>query len=208
MYSRLLDELSKQWGLSIAHLSMDAQSVLLDSPPSLNFSSEEASREFDNARLKWIREWRPRVVFLIDRWDSRSSTQLGFRGELEKLIAALDPLVEQIFFVAQVPALEANSEMNLRELVTWHYRTRGGAPTIKADAAQPLRQQAIEAATGLKSRFPKLEILRVDSPFLQSDGTVRYWEGRHFYYLDNDHLTDAGSEVVRSIFEPVMRPRK
>ncbi|MBK9964021.1 MAG: hypothetical protein IPP07_03600 [Holophagales bacterium] len=45
---------------------------------------------------------------------------------------------------------------------------------------------------------PGVELLRVDDAFCLPDGTVRYAEGRKFFYADDDHLSQAGAEVVES----------
>lgn len=48
----------------------------------------------------------------------------------------------------------------------------------------------------LARRRPGLELLRVDDAFTLPDGSVRYAEGRRFYYADDDHLAQAGAEHV------------
>jgi hypothetical protein len=37
--------------------------------------------------------------------------------------------------------------------------------------------------------------------FLNADGSVRYSAGRKFFYFDEDHLSDAGVEETRPLFE-------
>ena len=44
---------------------------------------------------------------------------------------------------------------------------------------------------------PSVELLRVDEPFYNEDGSIRFAEGRRFLYADDDHLSDAGAERVR-----------
>ncbi len=48
----------------------------------------------------------------------------------------------------------------------------------------------------LARRIPGVELLRVDDAFRLPDGTVRYAEGRKFFYADDDHLSQAGAELV------------
>ena len=55
-----------------------------------------------------------------------------------------------------------------------------------------------EAAT---AEFTNVQVLRPDLSFYNQDGSVHYASGRTFYYVDDDHLSDAGSDRVRSLFE-------
>jgi hypothetical protein len=47
-------------------------------------------------------------------------------------------------------------------------------------------------------------VLRPDRLFYRPDGSVRYAEGRNFFYADDDHLAEAGSELARPIFAPAI----
>jgi hypothetical protein len=46
-----------------------------------------------------------------------------------------------------------------------------------------------------------VHVLRADLPFYNKDGSIRYAAGRTFFYADDNHLSDAGSELVRPLFQ-------
>jgi hypothetical protein len=52
----------------------------------------------------------------------------------------------------------------------------------------------------MPERFPNVRILDAGTRFEQSDGSVRYAEGRRFFYTDDDHLNDTGAEEVADLF--------
>jgi hypothetical protein len=64
-----------------------------------------------------------------------------------------------------------------------------------------LRKQSVATAAAVAAAFPNLRVLRADLPFYQEDGSIRYASGRTFFYADDDHLSDMGTEVVRGLFQ-------
>ena len=58
----------------------------------------------------------------------------------------------------------------------------------------------------LARRRPGLELLRVDDAFTLPDGSVRYAEGRRFFYADDDHLAQAGAEHVSARLAAAIAP--
>ncbi|HRH95018.1 MAG TPA: acyltransferase family protein [Prosthecobacter sp.] len=201
MYSRVIDDICRKSGVSVAFLAVGySTSAFFDVSVNPNFPSELEAREFDEARKKWIRCWQPDVLFLIDRWDLRMESSSRFSAKLETFLSDVTPHVKQVVFVAQVPVINLEINTNLREYVT--YRSIKGAelPRLEVDANHELRRAAVELAREMALSFPSLYIMRVDNLFDRQDGTVRYADGRRFFYANVDHLTDAGAEETRGLF--------
>ena len=74
-------------------------------------------------------------------------------------------------------------------------------PSLTPDSLEPLRKQAVAIAQAKRVLFPNFYILRADVPFYEGDGSIRFASGRTFFYADANHLTDAGAEQVRSLFQ-------
>lgn len=191
MYSRLIDDLCRELTIPVSFLGLDAHSV---------FFGEPENREFDEARRRALAEWRPDVVFVIDRWEARAPDAPALVARLEPFIAELSAHTRRIEWVAQVPVMPGENQVNLREYVTW--RARGGRdlPALAPDAREPLRQRITTAVEQLAARTSSLHVLRADRPFYLADGTIRYADGRRFLYADNNHLSEAGANIVRDQF--------
>jgi hypothetical protein len=200
MYGAVIDDICRQLHLSVAFLSISAASLFPETSDPY-FSSATDAREFYEARTRWLEKWHPRLLFIIDRWDVRFKTPLGFEGELHSLLTEVSPLAQSVLFVAQPPALRNDDQLNLRELVTWQMKYQGRLPVFFPDAGEPLRKRAVGIAQADTASFPNLRIVRADLPFYNQDGSVRYSSGREFFYLDETHLTESGAEVVRGIFQ-------
>ncbi len=200
MYAHMIDDVCRQLGLSVAFLAADGTSAFspaITSSVSESFPSLELARSFDAARRRWVMEWNPDAVIVIDRWDAYVQVPADFKRRTRGLVAELSPHTRSVIVFSQVPVLRLGEALNLRELMTWSVKRAGSIPKIAPDTNESFRRSTIATFESLASEFPRLRLLRADEPFHLKDGTVRYSSGRSFFYVDDDHLTDAGSEQVR-----------
>jgi peptidoglycan/LPS O-acetylase OafA/YrhL len=217
-WGSLIDDICRRLGLPVAFLSRQASRVFFDGDP--------VFAEFDAARRRWLEAWRPDLVIVIDRWDlghapsaapasqpsqpsypsDPSETAIRFDRQLRELVRELTPHTRRILLFSQVPVLALGDRVNLREYVTWKL-TRAGArgtlptpptlPAIAADALEPLRREQLATLQEVAKEHPALRLLRADAPFYLPDGSIRYASGRTFYYLDDNHLSTEGTELLR-----------
>lgn len=199
MYSPLIDDLCRERKLSVAFLGIDQTAAI--APRTLNptFRTVAEVVEFDELRKRKLCEWRPAVVFLIDRWDLRADSAEAFRAELHDFVADAARCARRIVFVAQVPAAGVGDAVNLREYVTNASRF-GDTCRIRIDERERLRRSAVRVAAELSETIPQLRVLRPDTRFHDTDGSLRFADGRRFLYADDDHLTDEGAEETRDLF--------
>jgi peptidoglycan/LPS O-acetylase OafA/YrhL len=199
MYGRLIDDICKQEGLSVAFLAALDASVFFPSGSS-GFPSLAKSQDFDAARRKWLSEWNPDAVFVIERWDKYAGDRADFDRNLRQLVGELAPHTRNIIVFSQVPALRPGQTVNLREFVTWYLRSSGRLPKITPDANEPIRKSSVATLEAVARDFPNVQVLRTDPPFYMEDGSVRFSSGRSFFYADDDHLSQAGAEQLRPLF--------
>jgi len=201
MYSRLIDDICREMGLSVAFLGVDQTPVFFTATVNEKFPSHREAHEFDQARRRWLKEWHPEAVLIINRWDSTSN---NFDEKLRSLLREVSPLTSRVVFVAQVPVAKWGEEFNLREFMIWrmrNMRTENDLPRLEPDRNERVRKQAVAVAEAATTAFDNLRVLRADLPFYRENGSIRWAFGRSFFYADDDHLTDAGTEVVRSLFQ-------
>jgi peptidoglycan/LPS O-acetylase OafA/YrhL len=201
MYSRLVNSICEERGLSAAYFGVPSTSPFFEASVNANFPTEREAREFDETRRKWLKEWRPEVLFVIDKWDGRLGDPGLFEAKLRSFLAEVSPLVGRVVFVTQVPVVKGGNRFNLRELAAWRMSKGRGLPSLEPDASERLRQEAVAIAEATAVDFPNLRVLRAERPFYLDDGSIRYATGRSFFYADDNHLTDMGAEVLRAEFE-------
>ncbi len=201
MYSMLIDNICRKLGVSVSFLGVDGGSpAFLEAKANSKFSTQLEADEFDEARRRFLREWRPKAAFVIDRWDVQPDAKV-FETKFRSFLGEVGPWVGRVIFVAQVPVHQVGDEVNLREIVALRMDKSRSLPRLDPDPKDALRRQVAARAESLVAIFDNLRVLRADTPFYQSDGSIRYADGRSFFYADDDHLSDAGSEVVRALFE-------
>jgi peptidoglycan/LPS O-acetylase OafA/YrhL len=222
MYARLIDSICERARLSVAFLCVDGTPVFFSGTVNPSFPDTREAREFDDSRRKWLRTWRPQAVFVIDRWDARVENA-GFDGEFRSFLREVSPLTNRVLFVAQVPVLAMRGSggdelagANLRELMSWRMGDSGLLPRLFPDGGETARRRAVAAAEAATAAVSNLRVLRPDLAFHQSDGSVLWAAGRTAYYCDDNHLSDAGAEILRGMFQgaiqeatsgvPVSRP--
>jgi len=203
MYSSLIDRISRRLGVSVAFLCVDSTPALR-AVVNESFPTVSDATQFDEARRHWLQTWRPRAVFVIDRWDLRvADNRVPFDHELRAFLSEVSPLAGTIFFVAQVPAIDNSrfASLNLREWAAWRMGAGSTLPQLFPDGNETQRKLAFAAFEAEKVYFPNLRVLRPDMAFYRGDGSIRWTSGRTVYYADADHLSEAGAEVVGGLFE-------
>jgi hypothetical protein len=202
MYSMLIDSICKKAGLSVAFLGMDGVPVFFNSKVDPALLTPGEAVEFDEARRRWLRTWRPQMVFVIDRWDLRVTNSRNFDEDLRSFLREVSPLTKEVFFVAQIPVADTGGDsVNIRELMSWRMRQGDSIPRVFPDRNEQKRKQATGTAMAATVEFPNLRVLRPDLAFYLEDSSIRWASRRTVYYTDDNHLSDAGAEIVRGIFE-------
>lgn len=210
MYGRVIDNVCRERGLPVAFLTVSGAhtaffSSLADASFSGPFDSCVDARAFDEVRLDALRTWQPDLVILADRWDACSLRPEWVEERMREFLRIVGPHVKTVAFVAQVPAHIGGDHVNLREVVS--ARTGSASdplPTLFPDSRDGLRREMAERMQLLCAEFPHLRVLRPDRLFYQRDGSILYAEGRTFFYMDDDHLSDAGSERARGMLTQVI----
>jgi peptidoglycan/LPS O-acetylase OafA/YrhL len=200
MYAPMIDELCRELGLSVAFLPLDGSNALFENTAGETFPSQRDAEAFDRARLAWIREWRPSRVLLIDRWDVKFGSQQSFSNRLQAFVAEVRPWAGKLVLVSQVPVTAQGENVNLRTFTVWRMRPgQAGLPELWPDRNEPVRQEVVKLFGDLAAKDPFVELVPAHAPFYQTNGSVRYAEGRQFFYADDDHLTDVGAAQVRPL---------
>ena len=205
MHSKLIDSICSKSGISVSFFCIAAQPAFFDIQPTLRLPTERQVKEFYDVRKKFIQEWRPDAILVIDRWDLTADSPAEFEKKLRSFLGEFSPLARRIYFISQVPVHSRGNQVNLRELVNFRMNSQKTVSQLYPDKRDVFRGQLSQRAESLMTEYQNFQVLRVDSLFYNKDGSIKYSAGRDFFYLDVDHLTDVGSEVARPIFERAIK---
>lgn len=205
MYGRLIDDICRGMGLSVAFLCADSTPAFFVSWPTAGLPTEETAREFDATRKKWLQEWRPEALIVVDKWDQWEPHGSGFIRKVRTFLKEVTPLAGRVLWVTQPPVIQGGAMINVRDLAVSRMRFQGQLPRLEVDALDRFRQYTVATARSAAAEFPNVSLLRVDDLFYdKAQGSARYADGRTFYYADDDHLSDQGVELVRPLFQTAL----
>jgi len=206
MYSKVIDDLCRERRVPVAFLSAgNGIPALFVNEGSPLFPGRDDGAAFDEARRRWLREWRPETLLVIDRWDAWSGKDL--ERDLSTFLEEVCPLAKTVILVTQVPVLRVGENENIRGWVHWRRGTDESMPLILPDAREPYRRESVRILQRLQEHFPNLRIVDSASRFYREDGSVRYAEGRQFFYTDDDHLNDTGAAEISDLLRPLLPAR-
>jgi hypothetical protein len=209
MYAPMLDGLCRDKKLSVAFFGKSAEPPFLLTTPAFPDSRNKAVREFYEYKMSWIKEWRPDVLFLIERWDRwyawDNEDLTSFGKQLEAFLDAMAPYPTKVVFVMQAPVSPHGEQINFRAITDFFTKSDGTRPAFfEPSYFTNARKALLKTVEEVAAKHPNLVVLRPDKLFLNADGSVRYSAGRKFFYFDEDHLSDAGVEEVRPFFEAIL----
>ena len=104
MWAKVLDEIAKEFSTSISFYSANGTPTFFSVPPvqetkgTLFFSANE-KYNFDKARLKYLAEWKPKVVVIVSSWRGINKKNTG------DLIRYIGSIGSKILLVEQPPVL-------------------------------------------------------------------------------------------------------
>jgi peptidoglycan/LPS O-acetylase OafA/YrhL len=195
-YSVTIDQICKEHNISVAFLSRDA------TPAFKTAACDDKANDFYQKRDRMISEWRPDCVIVIDRWDRYYGHLADFETQFTQFLDSVKGVTKHVIFVAQVPVLDIGADStNPRYYVLWRSSVGNKSVSIPPNYREECRTWIAEDAGKSRELYPFLTVLRADQLFYNADGSIKYADNRVFYYLDDDHLSDAGSALLQPLFE-------
>jgi hypothetical protein len=177
------------------------QHPFLDTTPCHNFRTQNDATAFDKRRRELLDEWQPDLLFLMDRWDFREPAEHERRMEI--LLKEVTGLSKYVCIANQVPVLDVPRD-NLRALFAWKIDSGRGVTNVYPDTKELNRKLIHSVNKSFQKSFQNLLCIEPDLAFYNLDGTVNYAKNKKFHYINEDHLSDEGVELVKPMIERVI----
>lgn len=198
MYAHQVDMICRDLGVSVSFLSADSRPAM---PAEKMKKQAEA---FYQAQVRWLGQWKPDLIILVDRWDMRAQDMKLFAAGIDHYLTDLESFSPHIALFTQVPVLSMGEDINLREYVSWYEKKNSRLPTIRPDDAENIRQATVSVFESEAEKHPGLQIIRADQVFYNADQSVKYSAGSQFFYADDDHLSEAGASLISQSIRDVI----
>lgn len=192
MWSGAIRTVTEKLGVRTAFYSMNGVSPCIQWPLSrqqqaYSLSAEE-KYQYDQARLDFIKEWKPQLVIVCKNW-----TENG--GEsADDLLTFLEEHASHVLLMEQPPVLEMNSRNVMLQLCDQQVQPEEGVRKYLPLGQPEDCQAAGERVRALAKKYrncdfiPMFDLYGVGSKVLVLDG-------KNVVYVDNNHLTTYGAQL-------------
>jgi intein-encoded DNA endonuclease-like protein len=124
---------------------------------------------------------------------------------LEVFLEEMRDLPTKVVFVTQPPVSNYGERTNFRAVAEYLTTSDDKPPVFHPDKTlDSFIWKTNEVAEELARKYPNFEILHAGESFRNADGSIRYAQKRKFFYLDDDHLSNFGTEDTRPLFEEIL----
>ncbi len=191
MWSRIIDETAKELKTSISFYGADGTPAFFDIPVTKKkqgsaFLNSEEMYVFEQAKLKYIKKWKPKIVMMSSYWSGQNQKLV-----LE-LIQYIGKIGSNILLIEDPPVLyfgDKNAPQYLSSI--------GLTPAInfKQYIKQGNAEQYMVGRNFIKNiseKYNFVETIPISDIFLH-DGKVLVIDSYDVLYIDDDHLSYKGS---------------
>ncbi len=193
MWSSLIDQFAKQQGVSVSFYAAGGTNPFLTLP--LTRSTRMTNRFtpdqlliYDQKRLEFLENWRPKAVVLVARWERYTVAQA------KDLIEACGRVGSKVLLIEQPPMLFFGDRKTAQYLAYLHlWPKENQRQSIRALNWKDYdRGRAV--VRDLCQRYPFCRLIPIADLFEAPGHQVWVLNGNKLLYLDDDHLSQAGAE--------------
>jgi peptidoglycan/LPS O-acetylase OafA/YrhL len=150
--------------------------------------------EYDTARIRLLKQWRPRVVIVAARWSVKS------QQSVETFVDHIVGLADHVLLIEQPPELTIGNRNALQYLCFKGYRPEDGIRHYAdtANGANVLRGR--DVLHKIAASHPNCSVVPIFDLY-DKDGQTLALDGRKSVYMDDDHLTYQGASLAQSRIE-------
>lgn len=197
-WCKLIDDITKKEGISTSLWAMIAVNPFFDvastDKKGSKYLSAAEQRDYDISRLDYISRWKPDLVIFAARWESINSPST------RSLFDFLEQHSKAVLLVESPPALSAIGDRNFAEFISFLGVTgKNGEQIIWKAHDEGRTMQTKERIMELVAARKTFSFLPIADLYTLKTGVLcGTWPT--VYYLDDDHLTDAGTLLAHDRF--------
>lgn len=191
MWTRVLDEAAKELATSISFYAAEGTPTFIDIPPILKekgtvFFTAEEKYLFDNARLKSLAEWKPKVVVIVSKWAHIN------KMETNELIQYIGSIGSKVLLIEQPPALFFGDKNAPQYLSYLGLTPTNGTKKYIRQSNSTRYSEGINLVKQITEENNYCFRIATSDLFLSND-KVWVFDSNNVLYVDDDHLSYAGA---------------
>jgi len=209
MWSKSIQSVVDRMGLKTSFWVIAGVNPFFDLPLSQNqFAYRMTSSEkydYDLSRMNMIKQWKPKVVIICSRWSGVA--------EFPELIKTNDSLVFLEQNAGRVLLMEQPPELSLESTNILQYLCFKGIQPIEGlrhylpAGNLSFHQKGRELVKKLSETYKNIDVIPTYDLYIQNDQNDKSvaLDGKNVIYVDDDHITTAGSMLATSRIEESLK---
>ena len=191
MWSSTLDKIAKQLNKSIAFYAIEGTPTFFNIPvkesEKTNLFTVEQKREYDEARIKYLKQWKPEIVIISHNWSDLEDVE-----STRDLINLLGELGTRVFMLEQPPVLFFGDK-NAPQFISYYgLKPSVGLKQYVPYLNTPLFDRGRKLVREIISNCNYCALIPVTDIYLKNNlGWVL--DDYDVLYVDDDHLSSAGT---------------
>ena len=149
---------------------------------------------FQASRLAFIEKWHPDIVIVCARWSKYE------RKDAADLLGFLEKHAGRTLLLEQPPELAITDRDPMQWLAFKHVKPEEGRKVWLPQGNVDRYERGRSLIRQMAAEFPRCEVVPVTDLYAR-DSEVLVLDGRDVLYLDDDHLTDFGTEMAAGRIE-------
>jgi len=202
MWAGLLDEIAQEIGSTVSFYAADGTPTFFRIPVQkgerTRYFSSDQKYVFDESRLKFLKEWKPKLVIIVKRWSSLKSVE-----DAQGLIEEIGRIATRVLLIEQPPDLffgDKNAPKYLSYMGV--VPAEGVRKYVPSLVSKPGYQRGRDSLYEIARKYDFCDVVPVADIFLNTmpgkEGEAWVLDGFDALYIDNDHLSYQGTLRVKS----------
>lgn len=204
MWSGTLDKIAKQLNQTISLYATEGTPTFFSIPVSegeeTNFFTAEQKQDYDEARIKYLKLWKPKVVLISHNWSDLESAE-----STHDLIKLLGELGSKVYLLEQPPVLFFGDK-NAPQFVSYYgLKPSAGVKEYLPLLHSPLFERGRKLVREIVKSCSYCELIPTTDLYLKDN---KGWVLDEFdvLYVDDDHLSRAGTLKAKDRILNAVKP--
>lgn len=193
MWSEAVACVADDLGIPATSFCADGVSPFLHLPLTKGSGSYNMSREdkylFDDARLKRLQEWKPRLVIIGAFWESISL------AESRDLLEFIGKSGSRVLLIGDPPTFPCGDKNAMQWLAHRQIFPIAGSPVFLDTEESSESVDELDLPSQIASHYPFVDVIPTSALFSSTQGVFAISD-RNVIYLDDDHVLQAGAELI------------
>lgn len=195
MWSKVVDEVTEELGLTTSLWSMNGESAFMQIPLGEKrgtYLTKSERFEYDSQRMALIKKWNPDIVIVASRWENLDASSVAY------LFQFLESNAKHVLLIESPPLLDGVGNRSLFQYMAF----LGITPSSAQGENQVWERVRFERTISTRRKVVDFALARPSFSFLPTADLFATDRGAivasrtEIFYVDDDHLTDEGAEVA------------